>query len=142
MHDDPYLETVESKRYRDINDIMFSNIKDQEAIEDRIIKNEHMIDVVVSCLESHHGGKLTVDQLRIYARSVSKIINKKIDRLANRNRMALLCWYSENWNEIYPHLNEFIPSNPENQNSSDHEQNFETDREVDPSDLHQLLNYH
>lgn len=141
MNSSNIYDTIKTKRFRDFSDIIFANIKDQEAIEDRIIRNEPLIDTVINCLESHYGSKLTVDQLRIYARCASKIINKKIDRLANRNRMALLCWYSENWNEIQPHLNEFLPmdKNPTRPSSISFSK---ISNQIDPSDFHQLLNYH
>lgn len=133
----------ESKTDRHTDAVASYAYQDSDEMAKRIQNNLHNIDFVTVMLESHYGARLTVDQLRMFARRLSKRIKVNIDRLANRNRIALLCWYSENWDAIYPHLEEFIPSqNPKTSDNTDNEPQVQSSASIDPSDISQLINTH
>ncbi|EAX91245.1 hypothetical protein TVAG_162670 [Trichomonas vaginalis G3] len=113
-----------------------------DELEERFKKNEFKLDLVISILESHYGDKLTVEQLRIFASRLSKRIHAKIDRMANRNRTAILCWYTENWDKIYSLIDEFIPSQIHKFENTEKDNSNQITNDIDPSDINQLINYH
>ncbi|EAX96709.1 hypothetical protein TVAG_102140 [Trichomonas vaginalis G3] len=116
--------------------------KDLEDIDKRIIINEQKIQYVSKILEDHYGGRLTVDLLRMFARRLSKSINKFLDPYANKNRLGLLCWYAENWDELKSHLDEYIPSHSVKANKKELDSLIEYPNPIDPSDINQLINFH
>lgn len=130
-------DLLSTRKMRKFRSVSYQNSRDHMEIVSRLQSNGVKIDLVTEILEMAYGGHFTVEALLNFARNLAKVNQIKIDRLAYRNRSALLCWYSENWNLITPHLHDFknynVPKPKDLMTKMDH---------VDPSDIHQLLNYH
>lgn len=110
------------------------------------------MDYVSAYLERQVGEYMTLVNLLSIAQVVSSEVNIKIDRLAKRNRSALLCWYAENWDKISPVLSMMrtklhsIVSNTrkdmKNQMRDYQYNSSSSDDYFDPSDINTLLNVH
>ena len=68
------------------------------------MNGETKIDYVSSFIDKFFGTHVTITILLSLANIVVSQNHIKLDRLARRNRSALLCWYAENWNVIDPIL--------------------------------------
>lgn len=125
--------------------------KDHQKIIQRIQVNGIKMDFVSEYIDRLIGIKVTYLSLLSFADYLSRNLEIKLDRLAKRNRNALLCWYAENWDRIQPHILELKVHL--DKNTSDDEHNFisacrEKNQKlinetfIDPSDIFQLLNDH
>lgn len=112
------------------------SIKDYERLRIRIGKIGVKMDIVTAYLENMFGQHATAMILLHQAAIIEKNLSIEIDRLAKRNRQALLCWFAENWDQILPFLN----GNKENRRQKII--NYNKSHEIDVSDFRQLLNYH
>lgn len=120
------------------------SIRDHKMLTQRIKKLGIKFDYVTAYLEHIHGIHNTVCQLLTQASIYSEIINIKIDRLAKRNKQALLCWYTENWDSVLPLLPlNFYEISIRLKNKKDHKE-IKKDNliQIDISDINQLLNFH
>ena len=109
----------------------------------RIRNNGIKMDLVQAVIEKQFNGKVTIDTLLIFANLMAKKHGLVVDRLAKRNKTALLCWYTKNWNIIQPFIGEINPKvKPQTCPKNDKHDSPEYHMTVDPSDLFQLLNYH
>ncbi|EAY02055.1 hypothetical protein TVAG_383580 [Trichomonas vaginalis G3] len=134
------------------------NIRDHLQIFERIRENGIKMDFVSAYIDREFGTKVKYLSLLSIAGNLSKELDLKLDRLAKRNRNALLCWYAENWDKIQPHIKEQktcldisseedISSPVEIQKEECHTESVNTVvlrncMLIDPSDLNQLLNFH
>lgn len=79
-------------------------VRDYEKIQKRIQENEGKLQFISEFLDHFFGTHVNT----LILNSLAKIIMDKhglsLDRLAKRNRSALLCWYAENWDKIQPVL--------------------------------------
>lgn len=125
--------------------------RDYDDVQKRIVKAGVQMNHVSRYIEKIFGCYVTSSFLINIAGIVSSKNNIKIDRLARRNRSALLCWFAENWTHVYPVINElmqkFIYSGMELHKEKYPEEiiNQEENTKVticDPSDLSQLINHH
>lgn len=137
-------DLLSTRKMRKFTVVSLQNMKDHDEILFRMRACGVQIDLVTEILECKNGGRVTVEHLLSFARKLSKKIGVRLDRLANRNRNALLCWYCENWPSIYPHLNDF---NSHSIRKTIDEMQFlpiipRNVRSIDPSDINQLLNHH
>lgn len=133
---------VSTRKIRKFTLVSDQNMRDHDEIQLRLENNGVKIDLVTEILENKYGGRVTVECLLTLARHMSKKINIRIDRLANRNRSAMLCWYAENWNDIYPYIRDFVPYKRNSKLTKYKEEIKNENPTIDPSDLHQLLNRH
>ncbi|EAX92994.1 hypothetical protein TVAG_261740 [Trichomonas vaginalis G3] len=108
----------------------------------RMIQNSPKFNSVTSIIEHQFDGKAPIDALMIFANLMSKKNGIILDRSAKRNRTALLCWYTENWEVIYPHISEINPLKKDLHRIAPVQSNNTINPTVDPSDLLQLLNIH
>ncbi|EAY03467.1 hypothetical protein TVAG_412710 [Trichomonas vaginalis G3] len=125
--------------------------KDYDDVQKRIVRTGVQMGHVSRYIEKIFGCYVTSSFLINIAAIVSTKNNIKIDKLARRNRSALLCWFAENWTHVYPVIHElmqkFIYSgmdvNKKNypQEMIQEPQNNENEI-LDPSDLSQLINHH
>lgn len=102
------------------------------------------MDLVTAYLENMFGHHLTTMFLLDLAADLEKKINIEVDRLARRNRQALLCWFAENWEKIQPLIVDQRKEKIRSQ-AKKIEKNEGTDCQdqvIDASDLNQLLNFH
>ncbi|EAX95265.1 hypothetical protein TVAG_149850 [Trichomonas vaginalis G3] len=146
-------EIISSRKVRKINSKSDRNLRDHDMITERVHNNGIKIDFVSEYIDRKFGLHVTTAPLLAFAAEMSNKYCIKLDRLAKRNRDALLCWYSENWDTVFPHLNDIAIYLPKCKI-----QNFTNSSEIqiesrylmhnmdvqhfDPSDLTQLLNYH
>lgn len=74
--------------------------RDSMKINDRIKINggkiEYVSDYINRLFDTHVTSSILISLANIFLDR----LNLKLDRLAKRNRTALLCWYAENWNVI------------------------------------------
>ncbi|EAY01807.1 hypothetical protein TVAG_273180 [Trichomonas vaginalis G3] len=77
---------------------------DKEKIEERITQNGSKIEVVSLYIDRYFSTHVTSAILLSFSKIISEQLNIKVDRLAKRNRSALLCWYAEHWDQIFPIL--------------------------------------
>lgn len=114
-------------------------IRDFEKVKLRVQNAGFHLNNVIRHLMAIFGPKLRVYNLLEQANMVSEMLGLTVDRLATRNRKALLCWYAENWS----HICYYLPVKPtlmpaKKQNIS---QNIQA-ADIDISDISNLLNYH
>ncbi|EAY14791.1 hypothetical protein TVAG_219730 [Trichomonas vaginalis G3] len=136
-------DLIATRKVRKFKSASHQNAKDHNEIMKRVNTNGVKIDLVMEILKNVYGGRVTVEALLNFAKSLAIKIHKRLDRLALRNRNALLCWYAENWTQIYPHLGSFNrfmdKGNLLNENLPIRNQ---AESFIDPSDIRQLLNHH
>lgn len=120
------------------------SIRDNERLKKRIKKIGIKMDLVSAYFENIFGGHVTTLFLLNLAADLEKKIHVEVDRLARRNRQALLCWFAENWDKVKPIiLEEKVQKllNQSNLITKDITKEAK-DTEIDISDLKQLLNHH
>lgn len=129
------------------------SIRDYERIRHRVNSNLTQIEFISNFLDRYFHTHVTAEILLNLANIFIKKLDLKIDRLAKRNRSALLCWYAENWDSIYPHLkgynfymflnkcesHEDSTFNKEQTTTSEPDENTQG---LDPSNILSLLNTH
>ena len=79
-------------------------LRDYEKIQSRLAQKGLMVDIVMAYFEKIMGRKVRAAFILNVAQILSSMLQIKLDRLAKRNRTALLCWYAENWQKIAPQL--------------------------------------
>ena len=82
------------------------SIRDYEKVQKRMKDNGSKVDQVSTFIDKYFGTHVTIAILTSLAKIVMGRYALKLDRLARRNRSALLCWYAENWDVIFPLLND------------------------------------
>lgn len=80
-------------------------LRDYEKIQKRVKQNEGRLEFITEYLDHYFGAHVNTVILNSLAKIIMETYGISLDRLAKRNRSALLCWYSENWDKIYPVLN-------------------------------------
>lgn len=137
-------DLISTRKFRKLNSTNSKNLKDHTEIARRLNMSGIKIDLITEILETKYGGKFKLEDLLRFACDTSQKININVDRLAKRNRGALLCWFAENWNFILPYINNFNTKNyfiardvKKSLKESDAACNI-----IDPSDIRQLINYH
>ncbi|EAY20457.1 hypothetical protein TVAG_110700 [Trichomonas vaginalis G3] len=127
------------------------SIRDYEKVQKRMKDNGSKVDQVSTFIDKYFGTHVTIAILTSLAKIVMGRYALKLDRLARRNRSALLCWYAENWDVIFPLLNDSAfemklksikrlqNMRPKIEPLAPKPANTEF---IDPSDLTLLLNFH
>lgn len=127
------------------------SMRDHEKIQKRLQSNGVMPDYISAFLEKTYGRYFTSASLLLLANNAVSKLNLSIDRLAKRNRQALLCWYAENWEKISPLISNsafahsLIHGNIDSDESNEERINLieiEYNNPIDPRDISQLLNSH
>lgn len=125
--------------------------RDQDAIQQRIIRNGYTYQFVSNYMDKYFDTHVTSSILLNLANIIIAKNGIKLDRLAKRNRSALICWYAENWNIIHPILKDLsfinnLVDNNENCEKFDQKINIpihnQEQSNFDPSNISLLLNYH
>lgn len=126
--------------------------RDNERIEKRKLKNGMKTEYIYAYFNRLIGSHVTFPLLLNFAKIFSQDLQLNIDRLAKRNRSALLCWYAENWENIKPALHRVVKDlniqsvvgNKSTQSNSNEIviSQVTSQKNPDPSDLSSLLNYH
>ena len=83
-------------------------LRDYQKIQSRVSQKGLMVDIVKAYFEKIMGKKVRASFILSVAQILSSTFQIKLDRLAKRNRTALLCWYAENWVKIAPSLQSVI----------------------------------
>lgn len=126
------------------------NLRDYETIQHRMKLNQEKLGFVAAYIDRYFETHVTTAILISLAKILINKFDLKLDRLAKRNRSALLCWYAENWDLILPYLRQgkpsFIKSTLVSPNYSISDQKFGENHNLnddfDPSDINHLLNNH
>lgn len=126
--------------------------RDYEKIQRRIKFNGEKVEYVASYIDRYFGSHVTSMMLISIANVITEKHKIKLDRLARRNRSALLCWMTENWDIIHPYLKEKKHKNIEKGETKSDESDENWNRNIykceeycgyfDPSDISLLLNTH
>lgn len=107
--------------------------RDHEMVKSRSSSLGPKLDLVSGQLKRMYGANVTAVSLLHRANNLERILGITVDRLARRNRQALFCWFTENWELIQPILTQ-------NSRKAIHIQPIIEFTDV--SDLSRLLNYH
>lgn len=126
------------------------SIKDYEEIQSRMKANEEKLGFVSAYIDRYFETHVTSAILLSLAKILVQKFNLKLDRLAKRNRSAMLCWYSENWDKILPYLRQgkpnFTGKTPWTPQILIHDQTVSPmnhmNYNMDPTDITYLLNQH
>ena len=120
------------------------SIRDHEKVRLRIERAGSNLEKVISYLESIFGPHVTAYSLLKQAHLLSERLNLTIDRLAFRNRQALFCWFTENWDIIYNYLPSIADSQRVQLIQPIMQQVItrQSNSDIDISDISMLLNYH
>lgn len=122
------------------------SIRDHEKIVRRMKSVGVLPDFILAYLEKTYNKHLTTASLLMLANTAVYSLNLPIDRLAKRNRQALLCWFAEHWNVIYPLLGNLLAydmyCSDLEENLINEKQCYLGDRSLNPLDIKQLLNNH
>ncbi|EAX85371.1 hypothetical protein TVAG_151160 [Trichomonas vaginalis G3] len=126
--------------------------RDYEKIQRRIKFNGEKVEYVASYIDRYFGSHVTSMMLISIANVIIEKHKIKLDRLARRNRSALLCWFTENWDIIHPYLKEKKSKSGDKSDESNNEFDDQNGRCIykceeycgyfDPSDISLLLNTH
>ncbi|EAX90368.1 hypothetical protein TVAG_036800 [Trichomonas vaginalis G3] len=115
-----------------------------EDINKRVLKAGENLNIVYSVLSNAIGVAFTNNELLSLANIVSNRLGIYIDRMAKRNKNALMCWFSENWMMIYPYIRKQMSKdysiNHKRINENNNTEHLFTT--FDPTDVLQLLNKH
>lgn len=148
---DEYRDIIETRMIHKYKRTTAQSVRDHSRVLERIDKNGIKVDYVGAYIDKLFGRHIKCAILLEYATRIANTMHLKLDRLAKRNRNALVCWYAENWEVVLPFLMEFrlnddlwqkihqtsppSPLPPE-------EQPIDKAKQVDILDIYQLLNYH
>lgn len=136
-------DIISTRKMRKFRCVSPQNLKDHDDVVQRIQNIGVKMDLVTAIIESKYGGRITIEPLLSFAMLMTKKLGLNLDRLAKRNRSALLCWFAENWSAISPYINDINPYR--NHSASVKMENITPPNEkeyIDPSDIRMLLNYH
>ncbi|EAX95366.1 hypothetical protein TVAG_425500 [Trichomonas vaginalis G3] len=137
----PEIDTVSIKK-----PVKFLTHYTSDDISKRINEAGVHVNIVQYVLFGVLGNAFKNTELLDLAVKVSQKLGIYIDRMAKRNKTALLCWFAENWMAIYPYLcsQNMIHSQKHIGNNiiiGDLKQNV-VKKEIDPTNVLQLLNHH
>lgn len=118
------------------------SIRDNERTLARLKKNGFKIEYVTAYIDRQFGTHVSSANLLTFAHELCEKLSLKLDRIAKRNKNALICWYAENWHIVQPHLKDLtLPLKHESDNQDEKNTNNNT-QENDPMEISQLLNHH
>lgn len=120
------------------------SIRDYEEVKKRVFETGIKMDLISEYLDKVFGVHVTALSLVDNACKLSQQLGLRVDRLAKRNRSAMLCWYAEHWDLIRP----LLPQRSDSQivglvkNELPTKHPIQTHNHIDISDINQLLNFH
>ncbi|EAY00879.1 hypothetical protein TVAG_265820 [Trichomonas vaginalis G3] len=129
-----FKDIIETRRINKHKRNTAQSFRDHNRIVSRMEQIGIKVDFVSACLEKICKDKLTTAFLLLIANSLISKLNIPIDRLAKRNRTALLCWYAEHWEEVSPYIPDIVSVSKKESNKSN--------LIFNPFDISQLLNHH
>ncbi|EAX93623.1 hypothetical protein TVAG_336090 [Trichomonas vaginalis G3] len=93
------------------------------------------MDYVDAYIERQLNCYITFKTMLCFCRRIARELGLKVDRLAKRNRNALLCWMAENWELIEPRIGDILllldKSNDEySANNQDDEIEYDSSPEI------------
>ena len=77
---------------------------EQEDLNRRIRRNQASIPQISYFMDRFFGGNLRLKEATALASNLAKHIGLKLDRVAKRHKPAMICWFCENWNCLFPYL--------------------------------------
>lgn len=80
------------------------SVRDFKKLQRRIKENGEKFNFVGEYLDRYFGTHVNALILNSLAKIIMEKHGLQLDRLAKRNRSALLCWFSENWDLVQPVL--------------------------------------
>lgn len=105
MIDDKLVaEVIGTRKVKHNKRKTIQSIRDHEKIVKRMDNAGVKFDFVAAYFEKIIGPRYTVSSMLEIASNLANNMHLKIDRLAKRNRSALLCWFAEHWVLLSPHL--------------------------------------
>lgn len=149
-------DVIATRRMRKFKSHDPQNVSDQKLIMKRIKETGVRMDYVDAYIERNLNAHITFKTMLSFARRIAKELGLRVDRLAKRNRNALLCWFAENWEILEPRICEIKIDKDEDISSPSEDEKpvlpeiGELIKDIkiqnfvypDPSDIFQLLNFH
>lgn len=127
-------------------------IRDYKKLQIRMKANEGKLEFVSNYLDDYFGTHVNAQILSSLAKIIIDIHGLSLDRLAKRNRSALLCWYAENWDKIEPVLKGLNLGKVQNNSLASDKQclriedfkpiSMNSEHEADPYSITKLLNFY
>lgn len=115
------------------------SIRDNERTMARVKKNGFKIEYVTAYIDKQFGTHVSSAILLTFAHTLCEKLSLKLDRIAKRNRNALICWYAENWATVQPHLSDLTLPEKTEQKTDETKDKLKEDQ--DPYDISTLLNH-
>lgn len=81
-------------------------IRDYKKLQIRMKENDGKYQYISTFLDKYFGTHVNTMILNSLAKIITDVHGVPLDRLAKRNRSAMLCWYAENWDKICPVLSQ------------------------------------
>lgn len=85
---------------RNASTVKFLTCYTHRDIEERVAKNNKNFEKVVNFMAKNLRPGFTCIEMLQLAAHVSDSLGIYLDRMAKRNRKALICWFSEHWDKI------------------------------------------
>lgn len=92
------------KRVGKRNTISECTLEEQTITNQRIKACGERFEIAQKFIASKYGSKVSFNKIKKVAALISKYTHLKIDRLSNRNKLAMYCWFAERWEIIFPIL--------------------------------------
>ena len=77
---------------------------EQKIINERMKKCQDKFSQIIKILEKTFEKEMTLFTMKSIAICICHNYGIKLDRLSQRNKNAMKCWFVENWNNIFPLL--------------------------------------
>lgn len=90
------------------NDLSEQALQEQAMTNNRIRRCGPKLNIVNKYFEDRFGPKLNFKDLKYIADQVVKRIPLHVDRISKRNKTAMQCWFTEQWNLIKPILDNMV----------------------------------
>lgn len=116
------------------------SIRDNEKVMRRIENAGAKLQFVAHSIVNIFGQNVTAYALLKHANRLSEYLNIPLDRLAIRNRQALFCWFTENWELIQHYLPGSQEPAPVRVAQPKYYEVHQKPYEIDITDIRMLLN--
>ena len=79
-------------------------MREQEDLNRRIKLNQGKYAMVSDFMDRFFDGRAHLKEATALAVNLSSLLGLKLDRKAKRHKPAIICWFCENWDPIFPYL--------------------------------------
>lgn len=88
------------------NTVSTRTLEEQTITNRRIKACGERLEIVTRYIESKFGAKSNFTHIKKIASYIAESLNIKIDRVSKRKKEAMLCWFTEHWDCVFPLLSQ------------------------------------